>query len=390
MQISDRLQTILGDGSDGWDLFRKAADKQRNGIDVIPLTIGEHDIRTDARILKAMHQAALDGHTGYASIPGVIELRQAVAERVQAQTGEPTTAANVLITPGGQSALFAAHIAACNPGDRAIFIDPYYATYPGTIRGASAVPVPVKAKAEAGFQPDARDLEAHAASATSLLINSPNNPTGVVYSRKTLEGVAGVCQDNDLWLISDEVYDTQIWEGEHISPRTLPGMRERTLVIGSMSKSHAMTGSRIGWLVGPEEVVDHLMNLSTHTTYGVAGFVQQAALHALSMGIGFEEEIAEPFRRRRDIAVKCLSGTNAVKMIPPQGAMYMMLDIRATGMSGDDFADALLEKHHIAVMPGESFGDAATGHLRVALTVADERLEEALNTLVRFAEENAR
>lgn len=390
MKISNRLLNILGDGSDGWDIFRKAADMVRDGIDVTQLTIGEHDIRTDQRILDAMYQATLDGHTGYAAIPGIIELRQAVAERVQAQTGEKTTYANVLITPGGQSALFAAHIAACNPGDRAMYIDPYYATYPGTIRGASAVPVPVKARAEAGFQPDAADLAAQAKNATSLLINSPNNPTGVVYSRDTLEGIATLCQSHDLWLISDEVYDTQIWQGRHITPRSLEGMRERTLVVGSMSKSHAMTGSRIGWLIGPEEVVAHLMNLSTHTTYGVAGFVQQAALSALKLGIGFEQEIAQPFRRRREIAIKCIEQSNVVGMIPPQGAMYMMLDIRNTGMSGDEFANALLEKHHIAVMPGESFGDAAAGHLRVALTVDDQRLEQALKTLVRFAEENTR
>ncbi|MDP7186816.1 MAG: aminotransferase class I/II-fold pyridoxal phosphate-dependent enzyme [Paracoccaceae bacterium] len=390
MKISNRLLNILGDGSDGWDIFRKAADMVRDGIDVTQLTIGEHDIRTDQRILDAMHQATLEGHTGYAAIPGIFELRQAVAERVQAQTGEKTTYANVLITPGGQSALFAAHIAACNPGDRAMYIDPYYATYPGTIRGASAVPVPVKARAEAGFQPDAADLAAQAKNATSLLINSPNNPTGVVYSRDTLEGIATLCQTHDLWLISDEVYDTQIWQGRHITPRSLEGMRERTLVVGSMSKSHAMTGSRIGWLIGPEEVVAHLMNLSTHTTYGVAGFVQQAALSALKLGIGFEQEIAQPFRRRREIAIRCIEQSNVVGMIPPQGAMYMMLDIRNTGMSGDEFANALLEKHHIAVMPGESFGDAAAGHLRVALTVDDQRLEQALKTLVRFAEENTR
>ena len=390
MKISNRLLNILGDGSDGWDIFRKAADMVRDGVDVTQLTIGEHDIRTDQRILDAMYQATLDGHTGYAAIPGIIELRQAVAERVQAQTGEKTTYANVLITPGGQSALFAAHIAACNPGDRAMYIDPYYATYPGTIRGASAVPVPVKARAEAGFQPDAADLAAQAKNATSLLINSPNNPTGVVYSHDTLEGIATLCQTNDLWLISDEVYDTQIWQGRHITPRSLEGMRERTLVVGSMSKSHAMTGSRIGWLIGPEEVVAHLMNLSTHTTYGVAGFVQQAALSALKLGIGFEQEIAQPFRRRREIAIRCIEQSNVVGMIPPQGAMYMMLDIRNTGMSGDEFANALLEKHHIAVMPGESFGDAAAGHLRVALTVDDRRLEQALKTLVRFAEENTR
>ena len=388
MRISDRLENILGEGSDGWGVFYKARQMVRRGIDVTELTIGEHDVRTDPAILEAMDQAARSGHTGYAAIPGMHELREAVAKRVQEQTGVATGPENILITPGGQSALFAAHMAACNPGDRALYIDPYYATYPGTLRGASTVPVPVQAKAENGFLPDATDFAAAADGAASLLINSPNNPTGVVYGRDTLEQIAAVCQEKDLWLISDEVYDTQLWDGTHISPRSLEGMAERTLVVGSMSKSHAMTGSRIGWIVGPASVVDHLQNLSTHTTYGVAGFIQHAALHALSLGQGFETGIAEPFRRRREIALKCLSGSNAVKAIRPQGAMYIMLDIRSTGMSGEAFAEALLDQHHIAVMPGESFGEAAAGHLRVALTVNDDRFEKALTTLIQFAEGN--
>ncbi|MCL4156263.1 UNVERIFIED_CONTAM: hypothetical protein GTU68_033878, partial [Idotea baltica] len=222
--------------------------------------------------------------------------------------------------------------------------------------------------------------------AKSLLVNSPNNPTGVVYTRETLEGIAGVCREHDLWLISDEVYDTQIWEGEHISPRALEGMAERTLVVGSMSKSHAMTGSRIGWVIGPEHIVEHLINLATHTTYGVAGFIQDAALFALEQGPGFEAEIAEPFRRRRTIALDVLAGQNIVSTVPNGGAMYMMLDISATGLSGEAFANALLDAHHIAVMPGESFGNAAAGHIRVAMTIEDTAFQEALRTLCAFAE----
>ncbi|SDC11060.1 Aminotransferase class I and II [Ruegeria marina] len=219
----------------------------------------------------------------------------------------------------------------------------------------------------------------------SLLVNSPNNPTGVVYSRETLEGIAHVCREHDLWLISDEVYDTQVWEGVHLSPRALPGMAERTLVIGSMSKSHAMTGSRCGWIVGPEEAIAHLVTLATHTTYGVPGFVQDAAVFALGEGREFEEEIAAPFRRRRDLAQRILAGQNAVRLSPAQGAMYLMLDIRATGLSGDAFANALLDAHHIAVMPGESFGRAASGHIRVAMTIGDDAFAHALRTLCHFA-----
>jgi arginine:pyruvate transaminase len=167
-------------------------------------------------------------------------------------------------------------------------------------------------------------------------------------------------------------------------------MAERTLVVGSMSKSHAMTGSRCGWIVGPEAVVENLTNLATHTTYGVPGFIQDASTFALNQGPAFEAEIAAPFRRRREIAREILGRQNTVGLIPAQGGMYLMLDLRATGLSGEDFAYALLNTHHIAVMPGESFGEAAAGHIRVAMTVEDSAFAVAIETLCGFAEELAK
>jgi arginine:pyruvate transaminase len=386
MKISHRLANINGGGSDGWDVFLKARGMIADGVAVTELTIGEHDIGTAAPILQEMHRAAMGGHTGYAMVPGINTLRDTVAARVQARTGVATTRDNVIITPGGQAALFAAHTAVCDPGDTALYIDPYYATYPGTIRAVSAVPQPVAAQADNAFQPRAADIAAAAAKgAASLLVNSPNNPTGVVYSRETLEGIAEVCKAHDLWLISDEVYDTQVWTGDHLSPRALPDMAARTLVVGSMSKSHAMTGSRCGWIVGPEEVIAHLVNLATNTTYGVPGYIQDAASFALNQGSEVEAQVAEPFRRRREKAMQVLAGQNTVSLVPAQGAMYLMLDIRATGLSGDDFANDLLDAHHIAVMPGESFGQAAAGHIRVAMTIDDDRFIAALKTLCDFA-----
>ena len=390
MQLSRRISTLTGGGSDGWDVFNRAREMIRAGKPVVELTIGEHDIRTDPTILTAMDAAARGGHTGYASIPGVLALRERVADRLTKRTGVVTRPENVMITPGGQSALFAAHHAVCDEGDVALYIDPYYATYPGTIRGVGAVPRPVLTRSRDAFQPKLEALKAAATGARSLLVNSPNNPTGVVYSQETLEGIAQVCQEHDLWLISDEVYDTQVWEGSHLSPRALPGMEERTLVVGSMSKSHAMTGSRVGWVVGPEHVIDHLVTLATHTTYGVPGFIQDAAVFALDQGRALENDIAEPFRRRRALAQGVLNGQNAVVPIPSQGAMYLMLDIRATGLSGEEFANRLLDTHKIAVMPGESFGQAAAGHLRVAMTIEDGAFVAALERLCQFAADHAR
>lgn len=385
MQLSHRITHLTGGGSDGWDVFNRARAMIAAGEKVTELSIGEHDIRTHPSILESMDRSATGGHTGYAMVPGIAALRDAVAARVQERTGVPTTRANVLITPGGQAGLFASHHAACDDGDVALFIDPYYATYPGTLRGVGAVPRAVRARPEDAFQPRAAAIDAQAEGAVSLLINSPNNPTGVVYSRDTLEGIAQVCRNRDLWLISDEVYDTQVWEGSHISPRALPGMAERTLVVGSMSKSHAMTGSRVGWVVGPEAAIANLITLATHTTYGVPGFVQDAALFALTQGAALEDEIAEPFRRRRRLAQAILARQNIVGLIPAQGAMYLMLDIRATGLSGDAFANALLDEARIAVMPGESFGQAAAGHVRVAMTITDAAFATALQTLCDFA-----
>ncbi|SHH22877.1 pyridoxal phosphate-dependent aminotransferase [Marivita hallyeonensis] len=382
--LSHRITTLNGGGSDGWDVFYRARAMVEAGDDVIELTIGEHDIRTDPSILRAMYDSAVGGHTGYASVPGVSALRDAVAARVTAQSGVATTRENVLITPGGQAALFAAHMAACSPGDTTLIVDPFYATYPGVVRSAGAVPRAVPTEAETGFLPDRADLEAAANGAASLLINTPNNPTGAVYPRDTLEMIADVVKTCDMWLISDEVYDTQVWDGAHLSPRALPGMVERTLVIGSMSKSHAMTGSRCGWVIGPEDAISALVDLATNTTYGVPGFIQDAALFALRNPI-LEPEVAAPFLRRREIAARVLKGQQLVQAVPAQGAMYVMLDVRATGLSGEAFANALLDAEYIAVMPGESFGTSAAGHVRVAMTVDDAWFEDALQRLCRFA-----
>ena len=383
---SQRIATLTGDGDDGWSLFYRARAMKAAGMDVLELTIGEHDIGTNPAILDEMHRAAKAGHTGYAAVPGVAALRAAVAARLSAQHGQSYTSDNVLIVPGGQAGLFAAHHAACDPGDRALMIDPYYATYPGTIRAVGALPVAVAARSEDGFQPDLAALAKAAVGAGSLLINSPNNPTGAVYSAASLAGIAAIAEAHDLWVISDEVYDSQVWQGQHRPIASLPGMAARTLTIGSLSKSHAMTGSRLGWVCGPADVIAQMITLATHTTYGVPGYIQEAGLFALAMGPAAEAAVAAPFKRRRDLLLGRITGNKVLRAIPPEGAMYVMLDIRATGLSGDDFAARLLDAAHVAVMPGESFGQAAAGHVRVALTLPDDLFSEAIARLIGFVE----
>ena len=382
MRASRRIRGIV-EGGDGWAILGLAGARRAAGLPVIDLTIGEHDVPTDPTILAAMDASARGGNTGYAAVPGIPALREAIAARVARRTGAPTRPANVLVTPGGQAALFAALMTACDPGDRVAMIAPHYATYPGTIRAAGAVPVVAEARPEDGFVPRPEAVAEHARGAAALLLNSPNNPTGAVYPRAVLKGLADACPG---WLISDEVYDTQVWDGAHVSPRALPGLAARTLMVGSMSKGHAMTGSRIGWLVGPEEAIAAASDLATHTTYGVAGFVQDAALHALALGPAFEAVVSEPFRRRRELALRVLAGRRGVVPHRPRGAMYLMADIRPTGLSGVAFAERLLAERGVAVMPGESFGAAAASHVRIALTADDAGLETALGRLAEMAD----
>ena len=385
MKLSSRISGITGGGSDGWDVHYRALALRAAGVPVTLLSMGEHDTRTDPTILDAMHASAKCGNTGYSPVVGFDRLRDAVADRIQTRTGVPTARDNVIIVPGGQAALFASHHAVCDPGDTALFIDPYYATYPGTIRAVGAMPRAVLAHADNGFQPLKADLDAAAPGAKSLLINSPNNPTGAVYAAQTMADIADVCRSHDLSLISDEVYDTQVWDGTHITPRALPDMAERTLIVNSLSKSHAMTGSRVGWVCGPADAIHAIHNLATHNTYGVAGFVQDAAVFALGQGTASEEAVSVPFRRRRQLVLDTLAGQNAVRAAPISGAMYAMLDIRATGMTGEAFAEALLDAERIGTMPGESFGAGGAGHIRVAMTVADDPLVDALRRIARFA-----
>ena len=249
----------------------------------------------------------------------------------------------------------------------------------------AALQLPWRPPPNNDFLPTRADIDAVADGATSLIVNTPNNPTGMIYSPETLGVVAEAANRHDLAILSDEVYETQVWEGKHVSIRELPGMANKTLVIGSMSKGHGMTGSRIGWLVGPENIIAALSEMATVTTFGIPGFIQESAIFALSQGRELEKKVAEPFRSRRAAALDVLSKQNKVGLVSPRGAMYLFLDIRSTGMTGKDFAENLLREERIAVMPGGHFGRAASGYVRVAMTAETGRFVDALSRLVAFA-----
>jgi arginine:pyruvate transaminase len=386
MELSRRIRAVVDGADDGWSIHYRSRAMAEAGTPVTMLSVGDHDIKTDTSILDAMKASMDGGNLGYSGVMGSDTLRDAIARRVTARTTTPTSRANVIVTPGGQAAIFASMMALLDPGQSCIVLDPFYATFAQTVRAAAGRPIIVETPADQGFQPDVAAIErALEPDTRAILINSPNNPTGAVYEPDRLAALADLCRRRDLWLISDELYEAQIHGGGHLSPRDLTGMADRCVVIGSLSKSHAMTGSRLGWVVGPAEVTERLGDLATTSTYGIPGYIQDAGLYALTHADAVEAAIAERYRHRAQLAQAAIGNAPGVRAVPPQGGMYLMLDIRETGLSGDEFAARLLEAQHIAIMPGESFGNAAAGHLRVALTVPEDQLRDALGRIAGFA-----
>lgn len=381
---SSRISGIVPSGKDGWEVHFAAMTRKQAGEDIIMLSVGDHDFDTPSETVEACVDAVRAGFHHYTQLPGLPRLRAAMAKISTRCTGLDTALSEIIATPGGQASLYAAVQATHDPGDHAVVVAPYYATYPGTFRAAGASYTVVEAHAADGFQPRAAEIEkALKPNTRSILINTPNNPTGAVYSRKCLEDIAELCVRRDLWLLSDEVYWT-LGGGVHVSPRTLPRMAERTLVINSMSKSHGMTGWRIGWLTAPADLVSLVINLNLVTTYGLTDFVSRAAIEALENDFGVEQ-IAATYAGRRKLFIDQMRGLNNVTVRGSEGGMYVMLDVSAIERDCEKFAWDLLEAEKVAVMPGVSFGDAAAGHIRISLCQPDDVLQEAAGRLRRFA-----
>lgn len=380
---SARVSGLVPSGKDGWEVHFSAMTRKEAGEPIIMLSVGDHDFDTPSETVEACVKAVRAGHHHYTQLPGIPALRAAMAKVSAQSSGVATGADQVIATPGGQAALYAAVQATVDDGDHAIVVAPYYATYPGTFRAANASFSVVETRAEHGFQPDAAAIEAAVKENTrAILINTPNNPTGAVYTRAALEGIADICRRHDLWLLSDEVYWALAGE-KHLSPRALAGMEERTIIINSMSKSHGMTGWRLGWLTGPERMIRLLTDLNLVSTYGLVDFISHAAVEALENGYGVQE-ITERYTARRTAFLDAIRGMNNVTVRGSEGGMYVMLDISAIEPDDEKFAWALLDKELVGVMPGSSFGEAAAGHIRISLCQPQAVLEEAATRLRRF------
>lgn len=376
---------LRGPATDAWLIHNDAMARVAGGDDVIVLSVGDPDFDTPARIRQAAKDSLDAGHTHYADVMGKPLLRAAIARRHGELTGTSVGPDRVVTLAGAQCALFAACQCLLDPGDEIIVPAPAYVTYPATIAASAAVMVSVPMRAEAGFRPDIAAIAAAITPRTrALLINTPANPTGTIYTRAEIEALCALALRHDLWLITDEVYAELVHEGEHVSPAAVDGMADHVIVVNSLSKSHAMTGWRVGWVVGPARVIDAVHDLALAMLYGLPDFIQDAAIVALDHDHAELVEHRRTYRMRRDRLCRALDGIDGLIALPPAGGMFVMLDVRGTGLTADQFARRLLDEQGVSVLSGDAFGGPAAGHVRISLTLEEAGLVRAAARIRQF------
>ncbi|WP_029617893.1 pyridoxal phosphate-dependent aminotransferase [Pseudorhizobium marinum] len=381
--ITDRLADL---GSGRWAVHSEARRMKSAGEEIIELTIGEPDVAPDKALLDEAARAMYAGRTRYSNGRGEPSVLKTLVDKYSRRRAD-VTAENFLCFPGTQTALFTVMAGLVETGDGVLVGDPLYATYEGVIASTGAHPVFVPLRPENRFHMQAEDLErAITPECRVVMLNTPHNPTGAVLTADEIRAIGEVCRKHDLWILCDEVYEQLVFDTvEFASPFDMPELAERTIVVSSISKSHAAPGFRSGWAAGPAEFCARLLPVSETMLFGVQPFIADMTAMALSQDFQMAPTMRENFSRRALIAEKALAGTNLVKPMLPEGGMFILIDVSATGLSGTDFAWELLRQEKVAVMPGASFGAEAAGFLRISLTVPDEVLVTAMQRIASLA-----
>ncbi len=385
MRFSPFVERIAGQGVAAWDIHHAAFQAASQGEDIIILSVGDPDFATPAFITDAAVDALREGDTHYTEIPGRPALREAIAARYSQTLARPLNAENVITVAGAQNALFVASLCLLQAGDEVLVLDPMYVTYEATLKASGATLVRVPCSPASGFRLDAQLLAAAITPRTrAIFFSNPNNPTGVVLNAEELQAIAALAIAHDLWVVVDEVYESLVFDGEYHSLAALPGMAERCVVIGSLSKSHAMTGWRIGWLVAAPALIVHAETLVLSMLYGLPGFVMEAATAAVLAHDEVTAGMREIYRRRRDLVVSGLSACPGIQVQAPQAGMFVLVDVRGTGLGSLDFAWRLLREAGVSVLDAAAFGEPAQGFVRLSFTLSEERLADACRRIAAF------
>lgn len=378
--ITERL---AGLGGAKWAIHARARDRRLAGFPVIELTIGEPDVPTPESLVQVATAAMQAGRTGYSNGRGEAVLLRALSARYSARLGRAIGTDQILCFPGTQTTLFAVLTALVQSGDEVLIGDPMYATYEGLIASTGADMVPVPLRPENGFRMQAEDLAARITPRSRVIwLNTPHNPTGAVLHREDIAAIGRLAIAHDLWIVCDEVYEEMVFEGATFaSPLADPGLADRVIVASSISKSHAAPGFRSGWCVGPVAFCAALLPLAETMLFGNQPFIADMTAAAVSAPSPVAAQMCARFRHRAAMIAEMLDGVAGLRVHQPEAGMFALIDVRALGQTGEEFAFDLLERAHVAVMPGGSFGAALTGWVRVGLSQPDDVIAEACSRI---------
>ncbi len=383
-RIASRVSQLTGEGA--LAVFSRAKELERQGRSIIHLELGEPDFHAAAPVVDAVRAAVAAGRDRYCSTRGIPALREAIREYLKRTRRLNVTAEQVLVAPGCKMALSLAMMALIEPGDEVLYPDPGFPIYPSFTRGLGAMAVPFGLEEKNKFQPDLREIAQKISPRTRMIIfNSPNNPTGTVFSNAALEEIAKLAVQHDLWVLSDEIYARILFGSEYQSISALPGMADRTVIIDGFSKSFAMTGWRLGYAVAPVQVIDAMDLLVLNTFTCTAEFTQVAAIEALRDSTNAVEAMVTEYRKRRDQFVAGLSRIPGFRCQAPEGAFYAWVNIEDTGIFAEELQQLLLEEAGIAGIAGAAFGARGKNYLRFSLVSARNLLEEALERMQRVS-----
>ena len=383
-RIASRVSQLNGEGA--LAVYSRAKELERQGRSIIHLELGEPDFHPAAPVVDALRNAVAAGRDRYCSTRGVPALRQAIAEYLKRTRSVHAAAEQIIVAPGCKMALSLAMMALIEPGDEVLYPDPGFPIYPSFTRGLGATAVAYGLEEKNKFQPDVGEIAQKITPGTKMLIfNSPNNPTGTVFSDAVLEKLATLATKHDLWVLADEIYARMLFSGEYKSIWSLPGMAERTVIIDGFSKSFAMTGWRLGYAVAPVEVIDAMDLLVLNTFTCAAEFTQVAAIEALRDSTNAVEAMVAEYCKRRDLFVAGLNQISGFRCQAPDGAFYAWVNIEDTELSAEEVQKLLLEEAGVAGIAGAAFGPGGKKYLRFSLVSARKQLEAALERIERVS-----
>ena len=380
MRFAERMNLLKTESA--FVVLAKANELQRQGRDIVHFEIGDTDFDTPSNIIEEAYVQLKAGQTHYCPSAGVFELREACCDFFRRMGRGEYTPDEIVVGAGGKPFLYYTIMALVGPGDDVIYPDPGFPVYESVTCYAGANPVPLPILEEKNFRFTADDLRERVTDRTRLLIlNYPHNPTGGTLDRDELEAIAEIAIENDIVLLSDEVYAHMLFDGEHISIGTLPGMRERTIMLETFSKTYAMTGWRLGFVAAPAEIADKLTQLITNSVSCVPPFIQLAGVKAILDDQAESRTMMEDFKRRRDFFVSGLNEIPGISCKMPDGAFYAFPNVSGVDMSAEVLADHLLDTAGVATLPGSAFGAHASNHLRMCFANSMEDLEKGLDRI---------